>query len=77
MLRLNAIQHVGQLIALPFCAYVCDRFGRRATLVASAGVILIGVALQAAAQNCKQRYFLRFMSCSNVFKLVCSLEQDA
>jgi MFS family permease len=49
--RLNAIQHVGQLIALPFCAYSCDRFGRRLTLIASAGVLLIGVAIQAAAQN--------------------------
>jgi MFS family permease len=48
---LNAIQHVGQLIALPFCAYACDRFGRRLTLIVSAAVLLIGVALQAAAQN--------------------------
>ncbi|KAH8884111.1 putative sugar transporter [Thozetella sp. PMI_491] len=48
---LNAIQHVGQLIALPFCAYVCDRFGRRTTLVWSAVVLLLAVGLQAGAQN--------------------------
>ncbi|PMD59559.1 general substrate transporter [Hyaloscypha bicolor E] len=56
---LNAIQHVGQLIALPFCAYSCDRFGRRLTLIVSAGVLLIGVALQAAAQNIGMFVFAR------------------
>lgn len=25
---LNAIQNVGQLVALPFCAIACDKFGR-------------------------------------------------
>ncbi|KAH8657899.1 general substrate transporter [Xylariales sp. PMI_506] len=48
---LNAIQHVGQLLALPFVSTVCDRYGRRPTLVASAFLLLIGVALQTAAQN--------------------------
>ncbi|KPM42202.1 hypothetical protein AK830_g4325 [Neonectria ditissima] len=48
---LNAIQNVGQLVALPFYAIACDRFGRRPALVFSASVLLIGVALQGAAQN--------------------------
>ncbi|GJC96764.1 hexose transporter [Colletotrichum higginsianum] len=48
---LNAIQNVGQLLALPLCAWSCDRFGRRPSLLASASVLLVGVALQAAAQD--------------------------
>jgi MFS family permease len=49
--RLNAIQNVGQLVALPFCAVACDKFGRRATLLFGAFLMLIGVILQGAAQN--------------------------
>ncbi|KAJ5159069.1 uncharacterized protein N7500_008720 [Penicillium coprophilum] len=48
---LNAIQNVGQLITMPICAISCDRFGRRPVLFAGAFVLLVGVALQAAAQN--------------------------
>lgn len=48
---LNAIQNVGQLVALPFCAGICDKFGRRSALVAGAAIILVGTILQAAAQN--------------------------
>ncbi|KAF7552911.1 hypothetical protein G7Z17_g3972 [Cylindrodendrum hubeiense] len=48
---LNAIQNVGQLVALPFCAIICDKYGRRPALVVSAFILLIGVILQAAAQN--------------------------
>lgn len=50
-LRLNAIQNVGQLVALPFCAWFCDRFGRRPALLAGAFILLVGVALQGGAQN--------------------------
>ena len=50
-LRLNAIQNVGQLVALPFCALACDKFGRRATLLFGASVMLVGTILQGAAQN--------------------------
>jgi len=46
---LNAIQSVGQLVALPFCAYICDRFGRKPALLISAAIMLVGVALQARA----------------------------
>ncbi|EED20695.1 sugar transporter, putative [Talaromyces stipitatus ATCC 10500] len=48
---LNAIQNVGQLVTMPICAFSCDRFGRRPVLFVSAFILLIGVALQAAAQN--------------------------
>ncbi|KAJ5494627.1 hypothetical protein N7463_010714 [Penicillium fimorum] len=48
---LNAIQNVGQLITIPICAISCDKFGRRPVLFAGAFVLLVGVALQAAAQN--------------------------
>ncbi|OQD80265.1 hypothetical protein PENANT_c037G01201 [Penicillium antarcticum] len=48
---LNAIQNVGQLITMPICAFSCDKFGRRPVLLAGAFVLMIGVALQAAAQN--------------------------
>lgn len=48
---LNAIQNVGQLVALPFCAWACDRYGRKPALLVSASILLIGVALQGAAQN--------------------------
>ncbi|CZT49535.1 related to hexose transporter protein [Rhynchosporium secalis] len=48
---LNAIQNVGQLVALPFCAIACDKFGRRSTLVFGAVVMLVGTILQGAARN--------------------------
>ncbi|CAI7647729.1 unnamed protein product [Penicillium discolor] len=48
---LNAIQNVGQLITMPVCAISCDKFGRRPVLFIGAFVLLVGVALQAAAQN--------------------------
>ncbi|PVH71709.1 general substrate transporter [Cadophora sp. DSE1049] len=48
---LNAIQNVGQLVALPFCAIACDKFGRRATLVFGAVIMLLGTILQGAAKN--------------------------
>lgn len=48
---LNAIQNVGQLVGMPFCAWICDTWGRKPALLGSAFVLIIGVALQAAAQN--------------------------
>lgn len=42
---------MGQLVALPFCAWFCDHFGRRPGLLAGALILLIGVALQGGAQN--------------------------
>jgi len=51
IISLNAIQNIGQLAALPFCALACDHFGRKKTLVFGASILLVGVVLQAAAQN--------------------------
>jgi MFS family permease len=48
---LNAIQNIGQLAALPFCAFACDKFGRVRTLVFGATLVMGGVALQGAAQT--------------------------
>jgi MFS family permease len=48
---LNAIQNIGQLAALPFCAFACDKFGRVKTLLLGAVLISFGVVLQGAAQN--------------------------
>ncbi|KAH3913771.1 hypothetical protein HBI56_079260 [Parastagonospora nodorum] len=48
---LNAIQNVGQLCSLPFCAFACDYFGRKKTLVFGACIILLGTGLQGGAQN--------------------------
>jgi hypothetical protein len=52
---LNAIQNVGQLASLPFCAFACDHFGRKKTLVFGACIILLGTGLQGGAQNSKLR----------------------
>ncbi|KAH7305189.1 general substrate transporter [Stachybotrys elegans] len=48
---LNAIQNIGQLAAIPFCAMFCDRFGRRPALVVGAAIMLLGVGLQGGAHN--------------------------
>ena len=48
---LNAIQNIGQLAALPFCAFACDKFGRVRTLLFGACLVMGGVALQGAAQT--------------------------
>jgi MFS family permease len=48
---LNAIQNVGQLVSLPFCAFACDYFGRKKTLGFGACIILLGTGLQGGAQN--------------------------
>lgn len=42
---------MGQLVSLPFCALVCDHFGRRVGLLVGATILLLGVALQGGAQN--------------------------
>lgn len=42
---------MGQLVALPFCAWFCDHFGRRPGLIVGAFILLVGVALQGGAQN--------------------------
>lgn len=36
---------------MPICAFSCDKFGRRPVLFVGAFILIIGVSLQAAAQN--------------------------
>ncbi|KZT03791.1 hexose transporter [Laetiporus sulphureus 93-53] len=48
---LNAIQNIGSLAAYPFAPYLSDGLGRRRTIWIGATIMLIGVALQTAAQN--------------------------
>lgn len=48
---LNIINSVGQLLGMPFCAFLCDYLGRKKTLLLGAAILLIGGILQAAAQN--------------------------
>jgi len=47
----NAIQSIGGIVGLPLAPFLNDRFGRRWALFVGNVVILIGVALQTAAQN--------------------------
>ncbi|CCM03950.1 uncharacterized protein FIBRA_06103 [Fibroporia radiculosa] len=48
---LNAIQNIGALAAYPFAPYLTDGIGRRRTIWFGASIMLVGVALQTAAQN--------------------------
>ncbi|KAJ9111167.1 hypothetical protein QFC20_002661 [Naganishia adeliensis] len=47
----NAIQSIGGILALPFVAFTCDKFGRRMTIFFGSCIMLVGVAIQTAAQN--------------------------
>ncbi|KAH9919814.1 hexose transporter [Fomitopsis serialis] len=48
---LNAIQNIGALAAYPFAPYLSDGLGRRRTVWIGSAIMLLGVALQTAAQN--------------------------
>ncbi|ANB12665.1 galactose permease GAL2 [Sugiyamaella lignohabitans] len=41
----------GNLLALPFTSFFCDRLGRVRTLLIGASVVIIGVIIQTASQN--------------------------
>ncbi|KAJ9126147.1 hypothetical protein QFC24_002420 [Naganishia onofrii] len=47
----NAIQSIGGIAGLPFAAFVADRFGRRQAIFFGSCLMLVGVAIQTAAQN--------------------------
>jgi MFS family permease len=75
---LNAIQNVGQLASLPFCAFACDHFGRKKTLVFGACIILLGTGLQGGAQNSKLNRPLPFADCPAYHdKMACSSLREA
>ena len=48
---MNNATTIGTLVATPFTSYVTDFLGRRRTLILGCFVILIGAAIQGAAQN--------------------------
>jgi MFS family permease len=45
------LQSIGGICALPFAAYLCDGIGRRKTIFLGSVIMLVGVAIQTAAQN--------------------------
>lgn len=64
---------MGQLVGLPFCAIACDHLGRRATLIFGAFFMLVGVALQAGAQNSEFTDHRKDDTGTNTVQMVCSL----
>ncbi|GBE83821.1 Lactose permease [Sparassis crispa] len=48
---LNAIQNIGSLAGYPFAPYVSDGLGRRPAIWIGATIMLVGVAVQAAANS--------------------------
>lgn len=61
---LNAIQSIGSLASYPIAPYLNDGIGRRRTIWIGASIMVIGVALQVAAQNLSMfiasRFFIGF-----------------
>lgn len=48
---INALQNIGSIIFLPIQAWSANRFGRKPTILVGYIFIVLGVGLQAAAQN--------------------------
>ena len=57
----NAIQSIGGIVGLPFAPILADRVGRRATIFVGACIMIIGVAIQTAAQNVGMFIGCRFL----------------
>jgi len=57
----NAIQSIGGIVGLPLAPYLNDRLGRRWALFIGDVVMLVGVALQTAAQNVGMFIGCRFL----------------
>ncbi|KAJ9110855.1 hypothetical protein QFC19_001364 [Naganishia cerealis] len=57
----NAIQSIGGIAGLPFAAFVADRFGRRQAIFFGSCIMLVGVAIQTAAQNIGMFIGARFL----------------
>ena len=57
----NAIQSIGGLAGLPFAPYLNDTIGRRYTIFLGSSIMLVGVALQTAAQNIGMFIGARFL----------------
>ncbi len=50
----NAIQYIGAIAALPFCAYVSDTLGRRKAIALGSVIMLVGVAVQTSSTSVGQ-----------------------
>lgn len=48
---LNAIQTIGSLGSIPLAPYASDCLGRRGAIVMGGFIVIVGAALQTAAQN--------------------------
>ena len=49
---MGAIYSLGAICAVPFVAFVTDTWGRRFAILFGSIIMIIGAALQTAAQNC-------------------------
>ncbi|KAF9456247.1 general substrate transporter [Collybia nuda] len=58
---LNAIQNIGSLAAYPFSPYVTDGFGRRASVVLGATIMIVGTILQTASNTVGMFIGARFL----------------
>lgn len=48
---INGIYPVGAVVSLPISSYLCDKFGRRPSIIFGLTFIIIGAALQSASQS--------------------------
>lgn len=55
------IYQIGQIAAFPFCGLLADGWGRRWCIFVGCGVVLIGTAVQAAANQMGQFIAGRFL----------------
>ncbi|CCG82767.1 Sugar transporter [Taphrina deformans PYCC 5710] len=57
----NAIQSIGAIVALPITPYIADGLGRKTGIIGGSILMLIGVAVQTAAQNFGMFIAARFL----------------
>lgn len=48
---LTALYSIGSIASLPIAPFIADRFGRRAAIIAGCVIMVVGAAVQGAAQN--------------------------
>lgn len=65
---MSAMYSAGAIVALPFVPMVSDNWGRRRAIVLGSILMLIGAAIQTAAQNCELHPLLLFFGIFSVFK---------
>ena len=55
---LSALYSLGSMCSLPFVPMVTDTLGRRMAIAFGSVVMIIGAALQTAAQNCEHSHLI-------------------